>query len=84
MNYTATLNAITPEYVSLTLPSGYAPINALTYNPALVLNDTTYETGYVRSIASPSSLLVYRANGASYSTNAAITGQFSFTFQSVN
>ena len=84
VNYSATLNAITPEYVALTLPTGYAPINATTYNPALILNATTYETGYARSIASPASLNVYRANGANYSSGAAIAGQFSVTFQSVN
>jgi hypothetical protein len=81
VNFSATLNAVTPAYIDLTLPAGISPVNNVTYSPASVLNDTTYETGFVRSIDSTDQIRVYRANGATFGSGVAIAGRFSFTFE---
>jgi hypothetical protein len=84
INYSGTLKAITPLYVALTLPIGVSPINSTTYSPANILNDVTYETGVVRTLTGSDQLLFYRANLATYSPNASVIGQVSFTFEATN
>lgn len=84
ISYSATLKAITPVYVALTLPIGASPANSTTYSPANILNDVTYETGVVRALSGSDQLLFYRANLATYSPNASVIGQVSFTFEAAN
>jgi hypothetical protein len=84
VNYSATLQNISPTYVELTLPFGCSPSNSTTYSPASVLNDATYETGVVRTLTGTDKLLVYRANGVTYSANANVEGRFSLTFEATN
>ena len=81
INFSATLLAINPVNIRLTLPSWCSVANSTTYSPANILNDVTYETGIVRTLSGSDQLLFYRANFASYSTNANVEGRVSFTFE---
>lgn len=80
--YAATLNAVTPNYVELTLPSGADPSGDNSRNPSDVLNNATRETGIVRAISTGSgSLRVFRANLVNYSSGVAVEGSFAFAFE---
>ena len=81
VNYEATLNAVTPAYIAFTLPAGISSVNDDLYTPGNVLNNTTYETGIVRTKDGTDQILVYRANGATYSSAAQVGGRFSITFE---
>lgn len=78
--FTSTLRAVTPNYIELTLPTWAAPKDNNLWTPANVLNDTTYETGILRTIGT-GSLRFYRANLVNYSTNANVEGRVSFSYE---
>jgi hypothetical protein len=81
VNFSATLNAVTPAYISLTLPTGIAPQSSNVQAPAVVSNAGTYETGIIRAITSSNEIRIYRANVVNFGSGAAIVGIASFSFE---
>lgn len=80
LNIDATLNAITPNRIDVSLPGGIAPPDVNLYSPASIKNAATYETGLVRT-NSAGTLLFYRANFANYGSGVAISILVSFSFE---
>lgn len=74
-----TLNAVTPNYIKVSMPSGMTAANNATYSPALIKVGATYETGVVRAVGSD--LYFYRANFANYTSAAAIEWNVSLMFE---
>lgn len=80
INFTATLKAVSPNYIDVTVPAWATPPDSDIYSPANVLNDTTYETGIVRTISS-GVLRFYRANLVNFSASANVAGRVSFSYE---
>jgi len=78
--FIGTLRAVTPNYISLTLPAWATAIDSNSYTPANVLNDVTYETGTIRPIAG-TTVRIYRANFVNFSVNAGVSGRVNFSFE---
>jgi hypothetical protein len=66
------------------MPPGVTPANNLTYAPASVYNNTTYETGIVRPVPSASLFTISRANNVAYTSSAAVEARFAISFEAVN
>lgn len=85
VNFSAVLNAIAPTQIRVTVPTGCAPANSVTYDPAIVYNNTAYEAGAVRTVASGLDvLIVYRSNFAAFTPGAPVEGKFTLTFEALN
>lgn len=78
--YTATLNAVTPGYIELTLPGGVLPQSSNQRTTADVSNNSLRELGVARSI-STGSIRVYRSSGSNYGSGVAVEGAFCFSFE---
>lgn len=80
LNYSGTLNAVTPGIIFLTLPAGVSPSNSDTYSPAVVYNSTGFETGIAR-VTTDGRVAIYRANAVAYSSGAEVHGRVSLSFE---
>lgn len=81
LTYSATLNAVTPNYIEASLPPGVTGANDQTWNPASVSNAGTFETGFVRCVGSGGNMRVHRAASVNYGSGAAVEGRFAFGFE---
>ena len=84
VNYSGQFNAITASQVRVGLPAWVSVANSNLQSPASVYNNTAYETGIARSVSGTDLIIVYRANGANYTSGAAFEGRFSLTFEANN
>jgi hypothetical protein len=78
--YEATLNAVTPTYISLTLPTGVVPQSNNVWGVPIVLNNSILEAGIVQT-QTGGTIRVFRPNQAAYTSGSAISGRFTFTFE---
>lgn len=81
INFSATLNAVTPQQLRLTLPAGYSPPDNNSYSTTCVLNDTTFETGMIRTLTGTDQLVIYRANQANFGSAKAVQAMVSWDFE---
>jgi parallel beta-helix repeat protein len=79
LNFDATLLAVSPSYLALTVPSWAYAINNNQWTPANVLNDSTQETGEIRGITG-GTFRIYRANIATFSANANVSCHVNFSY----
>ena len=82
INFTATLLAVSPAYIDVTVPAWATPIDGNAYTPANILNAVTYETGTVRTL-NTGALRFYRANDVNFSSSATVAGRVSFSYEIV-
>jgi hypothetical protein len=83
--YGTTLNAVTPNYIELTLPPGVVPLSSNQRIACDILNNVTREVGIARTVTVGNVIRVYRSGagaGPNYTAAAAVEGAFSFTFES--
>lgn len=78
LNWTVTLNAITPSRIDVSLPVS-PPDNNL-WSPTIIVHNGTDEAGRVRTLSS-GALLFYRPGVVNYASGATVTGMVSFTFE---
>lgn len=80
--YGATLNAVTPNYIilSIPLPTGTTLQNNGTYTPITIRNNGVWETGIIRTDGA-ASLYVYRMGFANYTASGAVSGTVSAVFE---
>lgn len=81
VNFSATLNAVTPANLQLTLPTSVVPANDNTYAAAMVNNAGTQEPGFVRTLTGTNVLVFYRNGLAAFGSGAAVGGRVSFSFE---
>lgn len=84
ISFGATLNAVTPTYLSFTLPNGYSAANAITYTPAAVLDNATYLGTGVVSTAGTTAIRVYKSLAApAFTSGSAVECNVSFSIEIV-
>ena len=72
INFSGLLNAVTPTYLSATLPSGYTLQSSGLFTPAVLRNNGTYETG-ILTPQSTGELRFYRAGFATFTSSGLVT-----------
>lgn len=72
LNWGGTLNAVTPAFISVSLPSGMQSQGNAMYTPS-VLRNGTFGAGIVRTDGS-SDLLFYRSDFSNFTSGAAVAG----------
>lgn len=71
LNFTGTLNAVTPAHIYASLPAHLA-INGEVLSPAVIKNDATYETGIVKASSGDNQKVDFsRANFAAWGSGKA-------------
>jgi hypothetical protein len=84
VSFGATLNAVTPTYLSFTLPNGYSAKTAIMYTPASVLDNTTYLGTGVVSTAGTTAIRVYKSLAApAFTSGSAVECNVIFTIEIV-
>ena len=74
--FSATLNAVTPSYISLTVPTGVVVYDSNTSNACEVLNNAAYEAGKVKTDQASSTLRITRAGRVNFTSASAIAFEF--------
>jgi predicted RNA-binding protein with TRAM domain len=79
LTWSGTLNAVTPNFIFLSIPAGLTLKNNTTYSPAVVRNNST-GTGIARTDGG-SSLLFYNQGYATFTSGAAVGGSVSLVVE---
>lgn len=83
LNWTATLKAVLPDTINLTLPAGYVPQNSNAYSPAIVLNNATYEFGWIKAVTGTNTLAFRRSQLGTWSSAVAVGAFVTYKFEVV-
>jgi len=84
IDFSSVLNAVTPAYIEFSLPPESNPFTSSMWTPCSIFNNTTFETGIARTINGSTSVRVYRANQAPFTSGAPVEAHGSFVFECVN
>jgi hypothetical protein len=80
INFVATLNAVTPTSLSVTVPPVITPQSSNVLTPSLITNAGTNEIGVVRT-QTGGTLLIQRLNAANYTISSVVGGSVSLVFE---
>jgi hypothetical protein len=80
VEFSATLNAVTPSWISLTVPTG-VPKNSTTYGTGLITDNSTPLMAPVQSNTGGTIRIFKNAAGGNYTSGSAIAGAFTFSFE---
>lgn len=75
INFSGTLNLVTPVNIQVSLPNSYTAQGASMYSPAIVGNSGSDEVGLIRTVSY--TLVFYRLNFATFTSAGAVSGKVS-------
>lgn len=79
--WSSTLNAVTPNYIQMTLPTGVTPIDDNQYGSCGVNDNAAVAAeGACRALNTGPSLRQYKSLAVNYTSGTAVAGRISFTF----